>query len=147
MFTYVQRQDTRMFKFLKTFCISSGLIAYSTSACSKLEVIDPEGPSVPPVVSPDSGGPGYVTPTPPADPCATLKVSKSQELLITNLSVVNDTRASWKFDTLISNMIPLSAAASSVTDIQKDAFLRSWLGKWNVNQTVNTFSSPARTQI
>jgi hypothetical protein len=79
--------------------------------------------------------------------CSTLKISKSKELFITNLSVVNDTRPAWKFKTLISNMIPLDTVQTTVSNVQIDAFLRNWLGKWQTNQQVNGFNAAARTRI
>jgi hypothetical protein len=82
-------------------------------------------------------------------------VDPRRELMITDLSVVNDpTRTfdicnntgnpngAWTFKTLISNM-----ANQPFTGIDPAVFAENWLQTWNVNNTINTFPVPARTNI
>jgi len=82
-------------------------------------------------------------------------VDASRELMITDLSVVNDpTRTfdicnntgnpngAWTFKTLMTNM-----ANQPFTGIDPATFVENWLQSWNVNHTINTFPVPARTNI
>ena len=82
-------------------------------------------------------------------------VDPRRELLITDLSVVNDpTRTfdicnntgnpngAWTFKTLMTNM-----ANQPFTGIDPAVFTENWLQSWNVNHTINTFPVPARTNI
>lgn len=82
-------------------------------------------------------------------------VDPRRELMITDLSVVNDpTRTfdicnntgnpngAWTFKTLISNM-----ANNTFTGIDPAVFTENWLQSWNVNHTINTFPVPARPNI
>lgn len=82
-------------------------------------------------------------------------VDPRRELMITDLSVVNDpTRTfdicnntgnpngAWTFKTLMTNM-----ANQAFTGIDPAVFTENWLQSWNVNHTINTFPVPARTNI
>jgi hypothetical protein len=82
-------------------------------------------------------------------------VDPRRELMITDLSVVNDpTRTfdicnntgnpngAWTFKTLMTNM-----ANQPFTGIDPAVFTENWLQSWNVNHTINTFPVPARTSI
>ncbi len=82
-------------------------------------------------------------------------VDPRRELMITDLSVVNDpTRTfdicnntgnpngAWTFKTLMTNM-----ANQPFTGIDPAVFTENWLQTWNVNHTINTFPVPARTNI
>jgi len=82
-------------------------------------------------------------------------VDPRRELMITDLSVVNDpTRTfdicnntgnpngAWTFKTLMTNM-----ANQPFTGIDPAVFTENWLQSWNVNHTINTFPVPARPNI
>jgi hypothetical protein len=82
-------------------------------------------------------------------------VDPRRELMITDLSVVNDpTRTfdicnntgnpngAWTFKTLMTNM-----ANQPFTAIDPAVFTENWLQSWNVNHTINTFPVPARPNI
>ncbi len=82
-------------------------------------------------------------------------VDPRRELMITDLSVVNDpTRTfdicnntgnpngAWTFKTLMTNM-----ANQPFTGIDPAVFTENWLQSWNVNHTINTFPVPARLNI
>lgn len=82
-------------------------------------------------------------------------VDPRRELMITDLSVVNDpTRTydlcnntgnpngAWTFKTLMTNM-----ANQPMTGIDPAVFTENWLQSWNVNHTINTFPVPARPNI
>lgn len=82
-------------------------------------------------------------------------VDPRRELMITDLSVVNDpTRTfdicnntgnpngAWTFKTLMTNM-----ANQPFTTFDPAVFTENWLQSWNVNHTINTFPVPARTNI
>ena len=82
-------------------------------------------------------------------------VDPRRELMITDLSVVNDpTRTfdicnntgnpngAWTFKTLMTNM-----ANQPFTAIDPAVFTENWLQSWNVNHTINSFPVPARTNI
>lgn len=82
-------------------------------------------------------------------------VDPRRELMITDLSVVNDpTRTfdicnntgnpngAWTFKTLMTNM-----ANQPFTTIDPAVFTENWLQSWNVNHTINTFPVPARPNI
>ncbi len=82
-------------------------------------------------------------------------VDPRRELMITDLSVVNDpTRTfdicnntgnpngAWTFKTLMTNM-----ANQPFTGIDPAAFTENWLRTWTVNHTINTFPVPARPNI
>lgn len=84
-----------------------------------------------------------------------IAVDPTRELMITDLSVVNDpTRTfdicgnvgnpngAWTFKTLMTEM-----ANQPVTGIDPAIFVESWLQTWNLNNTINTFPVPARTNI
>jgi hypothetical protein len=93
--------------------------------------------------------PNFTISMPPA------AVDPRRELMITDLSVVNDpTRTfdicnntgnpngAWTFKTLMTNM-----ANQPFTGIDPAVFTENWLQSWNVNHTINTFPVPARTNI
>lgn len=82
-------------------------------------------------------------------------VDPRRELMITDLSVVNDpTRTfdicnntgnpngAWTFKTLMTNM-----ANQPFTGIDPAVFTENWLQSWNVNHTINTFPVPSRPNI
>lgn len=82
-------------------------------------------------------------------------VDPRRELMITDLSVVNDpTRTydlcnntgnpngAWTFKTLMTNM-----ANQPMTGIDPAVFTENWLQSWNINHTINTFPVPARPNI
>lgn len=82
-------------------------------------------------------------------------VDPRRELMITDLSVVNDpTRTfdicnntgnpngAWTFKTLMTNM-----ANQPFTTIDPAVFTENWLRTWTVNHTINTFPVPARPNI
>lgn len=82
-------------------------------------------------------------------------VDPRRELMITDLSVVNDpTRTfdicnntgnpngAWTFKTLMTNM-----ANQPFTTIDPAVFTENWLQSWNVNHNINTFPVPARPNI
>jgi hypothetical protein len=82
-------------------------------------------------------------------------VDPQRELLITDLSVVNDpTRTfdicgnagnpngAWTFKTLMTNM-----ANQPLTGIDPSLFVENWIRTWTVNHTINTFPVPARSNI
>ena len=82
-------------------------------------------------------------PTPPSQPPAVHDVVVNKELMITNLSVVNDARTKgpdgpWSFGALMTRM-------AGPTD--PSAFVVKWLQTWEADQPVNGFSIPKRTQI
>lgn len=82
-------------------------------------------------------------------------VDPRRELMITDLSVVNDPartfdicnntgnpNGAWTFKTLMTNM-----ANQPFTGIDPAVFTENWLQGWNVNHTINTFPVPARPNI
>ncbi len=82
-------------------------------------------------------------------------VDPRRELMITDLSVVNDPvrtfdicgkkgdpDGAWTFKTLMTNM-----ANQSYTTIDPAVFTEKWLMNWTVNHTINTFPVPARPNI
>jgi hypothetical protein len=82
-------------------------------------------------------------------------VDPRRELMITDLSVVNDpTRTfdicgnvgnpngAWTFKTLMTNM-----ANQPLTGIDPSVFVENWVRNWTVNHTINTFPVPARANI
>jgi hypothetical protein len=96
---------------------------------------------------------GKTTPTPdtpptnpPTDPPTNPPVHepvKNKELMITDLSVVEDTRATtaggpWTFGGLVTAMAGPTPPA---------AFVKQWLLQWDANQTLNTFTVPRRQTI
>ena len=79
------------------------------------------------------------------------QINKKESLMITKLSVVEDPVRSvydsanpdpaasvWSFGRLMENM----SGPHNVSD-----FVLNWLAHWETNQTINGFTSPARTQI
>ncbi len=71
-------------------------------------------------------------------------VVAAKELMITDLSVVNDARASgpggpWSFGGLMAAMAPRPEDA--------DRFVKSWLKTWQTTTTINGFSLQARPDI
>lgn len=82
-------------------------------------------------------------------------VDPRRELMITDLSVVNDPartfdicnnqgnpNGAWTFKTLMKNM-----ANQSFTTIDPAVFTENWLKSWSVNHTINGFPVPARPAI
>lgn len=85
------------------------------------------------------------TPTPPPTPPvgAPHEPVIGKELMVTDLSVVNDPRASgpdgpWSFGGLIKAM-------AGTTDPGR--FVLEWLKQWETSRTVNSFTVPARQRI
>jgi hypothetical protein len=83
---------------------------------------------------PTPGGPGQPGPTPPGtEPPPAHDVVINRELMITNLSVVNDARTRgpdgpWSFGGLITGM---------AGDTDPSKFLKQWLKTWEIEQRVN----------
>jgi hypothetical protein len=82
-------------------------------------------------------------------------VDPRRELMITDLSVVNDRNrtfdicgnvgnpnGAWTFKTLMTNM-----ANQPVTGIDPAVFVENWVRNWTVNHSINTFAVPARANI
>lgn len=94
-------------------------------------------PSNQPPNQPPGQPPGQPPPIPAHEPVI------DRELMITDLSVVNDARATgpdgpWSFGGLIKAM-------AGTTDPSR--FVVDWLKTWEANQTVNTFTVNARPTI
>ena len=92
---------------------------------------------------------GFAAPAPLAA-CAAV-VDPARELVIRHLGAVNDAArttwtggtattkdGAWSFGRLMTNM-------AGANDPQ--LFVRGWLSRWETNRVVNTFTTPARTQI
>lgn len=83
------------------------------------------------------------------------QVDPPRELMVTDLSVVNDpartfdacsgtgnANGAWTFNTLMSNMANQGATGTNPAD-----FVESWLQSWNTDVTVNSFLIPRRQNI
>lgn len=108
-----------------------------------------------PVTPPSTPG-GGISPTPTPIPGAGTGVVREKELMITDLSVVEDARATtpgghWTFGHLISEMagppVAADAAGQALRADRASVFVRSWLQTWETDQTINTFTVAARPNI
>jgi hypothetical protein len=108
-----------------------------TAALAAATACQPTPTPAPPPVQPSE-------PTQPSQPpAAAHDVVVNKELMITNLSVVNDARTKgpdwpWSFGALMTRM-------AGPTD--PSAFVVKWLQTWENDQPVNGFSIPKRAQI
>ena len=106
------------------------LVTVSLCACQ------PTPPPNPPPVTPPPADP------PPANPPVHEPV-RTKELMITDLSVVDDARANgpsgpWSFGGLMAAMAGATAPGT---------FVKQWLLQWDVAQTINTFTVARRGTI
>lgn len=95
---------------------------------------------------PPTSTPPASTSTPPPPPVPVHDPDIERELMIRDLSVVNDARTqgpngAWSFGKLIQGL----AGSSDPAVVSK--FVVSWLRSWDADQTVNTFTVPKRTKI
>ncbi len=95
----------------------------------------------PPPTDPPTNPPADPPPPPPPPPVH--EPVKNKELMITDLSVVNDARATgpagvWSFGGLITAMAGPTAPGT---------FVKQWLLKWDAAQTINTFPVARRASI
>jgi len=109
---------------MKTILMSGLIGCLSLAACKPKPEPAPVPPPTPPVIAPH-------------DPVI------GKELMITDLTVVNDPRANgpdgtWSFGGLIKAM-------SGSTDPGR--FVLDWLKQWETDRTVNSLSVPARQKI
>lgn len=93
-----------------------------------------------PAPGPTPPGP---TPPSPTQPGTAHDVVRNRELMITDLSVVNDPvrttgTGAWTFGTLMTDMADGADASR---------FIVNWLKTWKTDQTVNGFVAPARPNI
>jgi hypothetical protein len=85
----------------------------------------------------------FVPPPPPPPPPPTREVDPDRELIITDLSVVDSDLAQnsgpWSFGTRFRSLFADEAAAQQG--------IKQWLTSWESDQTVNSFTLPARPDV
>lgn len=124
---------------MKTIVPCLAAAAFILSACSQNSTSPATPPAPTPVVTPT---PVVVAPTPVPTTLPHVAVV-GKELMITDLSVVNDDRTKgpagpWSFGGLMTRL-------AGATDPKR--FILDWLKTWEAAQTVNGLNVPARSSI